>query len=71
MMNNAMRIIAYTAGAAFILLGLAILFTNIMPDYFPAQFKVMMGIVFFLYGAFRLVVTTFKQRRKSEDEDRE
>jgi general stress protein CsbA len=71
MMNNVMRIIAYTAGAAFILLGLAILFTNIMPNYFPAQFKVMMGIVFFLYGAFRLVVTTFKQRRKSEDEDRE
>ena len=70
-MSNVMRFIAYTAAAAFILLGLAILFTNIMPDYFPTQFKVMMGIVFFLYGAFRLVVTTFKQRRKSEDEDRE
>ena len=66
-MSTAMKYIAYTAGAVFIFLGLAILFTNITPYYFPSQFKIMMGIVLFLYGIFRIVVTTFKQRQRDED----
>ncbi len=66
-MSNVMKYIAYTAGALFILLGIAMIFTNIMPDYFPAQFKVMMGIVFFLYGVFRIISTLFKKQRSSEE----
>lgn len=68
-MNNVMKYIAYTAGAIFIFLGLAILFTNITPDYFPSQYKIMMGIVLFLYGIFRIVVTTFKQRQTNENQE--
>ncbi len=66
-MSNVMKYIAYTAGALFILLGIAMIFTNIMPDYFPTQFKVMMGIVFFLYGVFRIISTLFKKQRSSEE----
>ena len=65
-MQNIMTYIAYTAGAVFILLGLAILFTNIMPAYLPSQFKIMMGIVLFLYGMFRIVSTIFKKQRNEE-----
>jgi uncharacterized membrane protein HdeD (DUF308 family) len=61
-----MTYIAYTAGAVFILLGLAILFTNIMPAYLPSQFKIMMGIVLFLYGTFRIISTLFKKQRNEE-----
>lgn len=61
-----MTYIAYTAGAVFVLLGLAILFTNIMPAYLPSQFKIMMGIVLFLYGMFRIVSTIFKKQRNEE-----
>ena len=66
MMQNLMTYIAYTAGAIFIMLGLAILFTNIMPEYLPSQFRVTMGIVLFLYGAFRIVSTIFKKQRNEE-----
>ncbi len=66
-MNNILTYIAYSAGFIFILLGLAILFTNITPDYMPAQFKVMMGIVLFMYGIFRIVSTIFKKRRDDEE----
>lgn len=66
-----MKYIAYSAGAIFILLGLVLLFTNITPVYFPSQFKVVMGMVLFLYGIFRIVVTLFKQRRQNEEKNDE
>lgn len=67
-MQNIMKYVAYTAGAVFILLGLALLFTDIFPmGQLPSQFKVMMGVVLFLYGLFRIVSTIFKRRPKDEE----
>lgn len=65
-MNTFMKYVAYIAGGIFILLGFAIVFTNLFPEYIPTQFKIMMGIVFVLYGAFRIVTTLFKQRKREE-----
>ena len=59
-MKNLMTYIAYTAGIIFILLGLAILFTNLFPAHLPPQLKITMGIVLFLYGAFRMVTSAGK-----------
>lgn len=67
-MQNLMTYIAYTAGAIFIFFGLAILFTNIMPAYLPTQFKIMLGIVLFLYGSFRIISTVFKKKRNERSE---
>ena len=64
-----MKYIAYSAGAIFIVIGLAILFTNLALDYLPAQLKVMMGVVLFLYGVFRIVITIFEQRQRNEDQE--
>jgi hypothetical protein len=66
MMQNLMTYIAYTAGAVFIVFGLAILFTNIMPTYLPTQFKITMGIVLFLYGVYRIISTVFKKKRNEK-----
>ena len=66
-MINAMKYIAYSAGTMFVLLGIMILFTNITPVYIPQQFKVMMGVVLFLYGMFRIVTTLFKERQKNDE----
>jgi len=66
-MSNLMKYIAYTAGTLFILLGIAMIFTNIMPEYLPIQFKIMMGIVFFLYGMFRIISTIFKKQKPNEE----
>jgi len=67
--QNVMKYIAYTTGTIFILLGIVILFTNIIQmDQLPFQFKLMMGVVLFLYGLFRILVTFFKKRPKNEKE---
>lgn len=66
-MQNVMMCIGYAAGAVFILLGLGILFTNLMPSYLPVQFKVMMGVVLILYGLFRIISTLFKNKRNDEE----
>ena len=68
-MNTFMKYVALTAGGLFIFLGFAIVFTNLFPDYIPSQFKIMMGIVFVLYGAFRIVTTIFKQRKREEESE--
>ncbi len=64
-----MTYIAYTAGAIFVLLGLAILFTDIFPAQIPSQLKLMMGIVFILYGIFRIVATTFNNKKRQSNEE--
>ena len=68
-MSSIMKYIAYSAGAIFILLGIIVLFSNITPVYLPSQFKVILGMVLFLYGIFRIVVTIFKQRKQNEKVD--
>lgn len=68
-MKNLMTYIAYTAGVIFILLGLAILFTNIFPAHLPSQLRITMGIVLFLYGAFRILSITFKAKRRIKNEE--
>ncbi len=70
-MAQVMKMVAYTAGALYVLLGLAILFTNLFPSYLPTQFKILMGIVLFLYGMFRLVSITLNRRKKNEEIEEE
>lgn len=50
------------------LLGLALMFTNIFHmSQLPSQFKIMMGVVLLLYGLFRIVATIFKKRHTNEE----
>ena len=65
-MQKVMLYIGYAAGTVFILLGLGILFTNLLPPYLPIQFKVMMGVVLILYGIFRIISTLFKNKKNDE-----
>jgi hypothetical protein len=67
-MQKIMMYIAYTAGALFIVFGLAILFTDLLPTYLPSQFKIMMGIVLVLYGAYRIISIVFKKRQDEKPE---
>jgi len=55
---------AYVTGAIFVLLGAAILLNVFQMDQLPFQFKLMMGVVLFLYGLFRILITFFKKTPK-------
>jgi len=68
-MQKVMRYIAYTAGILFIFLGLAFLFTNVFPENLPVQLKPIAGIVFMLYGIYRIVLTLYKTRKNNADEE--
>jgi|WetSurMetagenome_2_1015567.scaffolds.fasta_scaffold622525_2 hypothetical protein len=66
-MQSVMTYIAYIAGAVFILLGLALMFTDIFHmSQLPSQFKIVMGVVLFLYGLFRVVAALLSVRDKKE-----
>jgi uncharacterized membrane protein HdeD (DUF308 family) len=55
-----MKYVAYTAGALFIVLGIAILADYFMQNVLT-QFRIMFGVVLVLYGIFRIVITIFKK----------
>jgi hypothetical protein len=62
-----MTYIDYKAGSVFILLGLALMFTDkFNMSQLPSQFIIMMGVVLFLYGLFRVVATLLAFINKKE-----
>jgi hypothetical protein len=67
-MQSVMTYIAYTVGAIFMLLGLALMLTDMFHmSQLPSHFKIMMGVVLFLYGLFRIIATLFKKRQTNEE----
>ena len=69
-MQSVMIYVAYVAGALFMLLGLALAFTDIFHmSQLPSNFKIMMGVVLFLYGLFRIIATLYKKRQSNEERE--
>lgn len=67
-MQKVMIYVAYVVGTLFMLLGLALMFTDIFHmSQLPTHFKIMMGVVLFLYGLFRVIATIYKKRQTNED----
>jgi uncharacterized membrane protein len=60
-----MKYVAYVVASLFIVLGIAILLGYVMKENFPDQFRIMTGIVFILYGAYRIIVTLLKKNTTS------
>ena len=67
-MQKIITYIALTAGVLFILFGIVLLVSKNLIIGMPSQYRIMMGIVFILYGAFRLVNVYTKRQRKDESE---
>lgn len=66
-----MLYVGYTAAGLFIVLGILILFADILPAINTvggAQLKIIFGIVMFLYGVYRIVIITIKRRRDNDEE---
>jgi len=67
-MQKIMTYIAITAGVLFILFGIAILVLKNLLLEMPTSYKVIMGIVFILYGLFRLINVYNKRQRQDEND---
>ncbi len=62
--------IGYTAGVLFAMLGIAIMVTNLFPTtpFASEQVKIIFGVVMILYGLYRIVIITIKNRRTDDEE---
>ncbi len=69
-MQKLMVYIGYTAGVIFVALGIAIMATELFPTtpYATEQVKIIFGVVMTLYGLYRIVIITVKNRRANEEE---
>jgi hypothetical protein len=67
-MQKVMIYIGYAAGTIFMFLGLALMFTDLFQmNNLPSNLKMMMGVVLFLYGLFRIIALLYKKRQKNEE----
>ncbi len=69
-MQKLMVYIGYTAGVIFVALGIAIMATELFPTtlFATEQVKIIFGVVMILYGLYRIVIITIKNRRANEEE---
>jgi uncharacterized membrane protein len=68
-MQKLMVYIGYTAGVLFVMLGIAVMVTDLFPTTINGQVKNIFGVVMILYGLYRIVIITFKNRKTDEDEE--
>ncbi len=64
---NAMEVLKYTImviSVAAMLLGVLIIAGVLVPRNFPDQYRVIMGIVVFLYGLYRFVIAYTRSPRR-------
>lgn len=67
---NATDVFRYTIliiSAAAMALGVLIIAGVLVPRNFPEQFRVIMGIVVFLYGLYRFVIAYYRSSRRSSE----
>lgn len=67
-MVKLMKYITYIAAVLFIFSGLLMLLTNYAGGL-PPQFRMIMGIIFILYGFYRIAVTIHKSRNSGEENE--
>ena len=60
-MNNLFIYIAYIAGTLFVAMGVAVLLTDWVPEYYSV-YRIIMAIVLVLYGVYRILTAYTKQK---------
>ena len=50
------------------IVGVLVIIGVLIPRYFPEQYRVIMGAVVFLYGAYRFALTYFRNQGTMRDE---
>ena len=71
-MTNVAALLRYTAlalSALAMVVGAMVITGYLVPKYFPEQYRVVIGAVVFLYGAYRFVIVLFRGRGTRHDEE--
>jgi hypothetical protein len=64
--NKVLNVVVMVLSAAVMLVGLLAIVGMLIPVYIPEQYRIIVGVVVFLYGLYRFVLSYFRiQRRES------
>jgi len=63
-----LRLIVLVLASAAMVLGILVIAGVFVPVNFPEQFRSLVGVVIFLYGAYRFVVAFFRKKESSESD---
>jgi putative Ca2+/H+ antiporter (TMEM165/GDT1 family) len=67
---SVLRYSVLAASAAAMVVGVLVMIGYLVPRYFPEDYRIVMGAVVFLYGAYRFTITYFRQKgmvRRGQD----
>ncbi|MBI5019987.1 MAG: hypothetical protein HZB59_00970 [Ignavibacteriales bacterium] len=67
--SNILLIVTYVTAGSILVLGVIILTGFLLPTYIAVNFRIMMGIMMIVYGSYRIVIITIRNRRKDETEE--
>lgn len=59
----------YTVAIIVIVVGFSIVAGLLIPDYVPKNFRFLLGIVFVLYGVYRIITLWTKSRQEFNNEN--
>ena len=71
-MINVAALLRYTAlalSALAMVVGALVVTGYLVPKYFPEQYRVVIGAVVFLYGAYRFAIVFFRGRGTRNEEE--
>lgn len=57
---SVLRVSVLAVSVAAMVVGVSVMIGWLVPRYFPEDYRIIMGVVVFLYGAYRFVVTYFR-----------
>ncbi len=64
--NRVLNVVVMVLSAAVMLVGILAMVGMLIPVYIPDQYRIIVGLVVFLYGLYRFVLSYFRlQRRES------
>lgn len=65
---SVLRYSVLVVAAAAMVAGVLVMIGVLVPRYFPEDYRILMGVVVFLYGAYRFTVTYFRQSGRERRE---
>jgi len=63
---SVLKFVVLIVSAAAMLVGILAMVGVLVPRNFPEQYRMVIGLVVFLYGLHRFVVTYFRQQRREQ-----
>ncbi len=65
-LNRILNLVVMVLSAAMMLVGVLAMVGLLIPVYIPQEYRILVGVVVFLYGLYRFVLSYFRlQRRES------